>query len=339
MGYLTAVILAGGRGTRLRPLTDQLPKPMLPVLNRPFLEYTLLALADAGVERVFLALGYQPDPIIEHFGIGENMGMHLEYYIEEEPLGTSGAVRSLLPELDETFLVLNGDITTQIDYKTLVDRHTENREYGTLAVHEVEDPSAYGLVVTDGEGFVSQFIEKPQGPNFRSKLINSGVYVLEPEVLRFVPEGFSMFETDLFPKVLMSGIQLNTHKWSGYFNDMGTIENYLSLHQDLLNGDAPYTAYASPQKGINTHVDPSAILEGPIIMGDETRVEANAKLVGPLSLGARCIVRENAVIERSVLWDDVDVGTGSIVSNSVIGSGMTLGAGASILGETSVKSP
>lgn len=337
MGHLTAVILAGGEGTRLRPLTEKLPKPMLPVLNRPFLEYTLLALAAAGVERAFLALGYRPDPIIEHFGIGENMGLHLEYYIEEEPLGTSGAVRSLLPELDETFLVLNGDVTTQIDYKALIERHIENREYGTLAVHEVEDPSAYGLVVTDGEGFVTQFIEKPQGPNFRSNLINSGVYVLEPEVMRFVSEGFSMFETDLFPKVLMSGIQLNTHKWSGYFNDMGTIQNYLSLHRDLLNGQAPYTAYASPLKGLNTHVDPSAILEGSIILGDETRIEANAKLVGPLSLGARCVVRETAVVENSVLWDNVDVGAGSIVRDSVIGSDMTLPGGASILGETSVN--
>jgi NDP-sugar pyrophosphorylase family protein len=119
---------------------------------------------------------------------------------------------------------------------------------------------------------------------------------------------------------------------------MGTVKNYLSLHRDLLNGHAPYTAYASPQKGINTHVDPTAILEGPIILGDETRIEANVKLVGPLSLGARCIIRENAVLESSVLWDDVDVGSGSIVRDSVIGSGMTLKADASILGETSVKS-
>ena len=339
MGHLTAVVLAGGRGTRLRPLTDKLAKPMLPVLNRPFLEYTLLALAHAGVERTFLALGYQPDPIIEHFGIGENVGMHLEYYIEDEPLGTSGAVRSLLPELDETFLVLNGDVTTQMDYKTMIDRHVENREYGTIAVHQVEDPSAYGLVVTDGEGFVTQFIEKPKGPNFKSDLINSGVYVLDPEILRFVPEGFSMFETDLFPKVLVSGVQLNTHKWSGYFNDMGTTENYLTLHKDLLNGQAPYVASASPLKGLNTQVDPSAKLEGSIILGDEARIEANVKLVGPLSLGAGCIVRQNSVLESSVLWDNVDVGAGSTVKNSVIGADVSLGANSSISDEILVDNP
>ena len=324
MDHLTAVVLAGGQGTRLRPLTESLPKPILPVLNRPFLEYTLLNLAEAGVERVFLALGYKPDPIIEHFGIGSKVDLHIEYALETEPLGTSGAVRALISELDQTFLVINGDVTSEIDYRALLETHIENREYGTLAVHEVEDPSQFGLVLTDGEGYVTQFIEKPKGPRFRSKLINSGVYAVEPEVLRFVPEGFSMFETDLFPKVLSAGVQLNTHKWQGYFNDMGTVENYLVLQKDLMSGLAPHAKGASPYKGVEVKIDSSAILEGDIILGDGVRIESNAHLVGPITLGSGCHISQNVVIKSSILWENVKIMEHSKIENSVIGSNVMI---------------
>ena len=163
---LTAVVLAGGEGTRLRPLTNNLPKPVLPVANRPFFEYMLDHLREAGVTRVIMALGYRAEPLIESFGDGSAYGLQIDYEVEQKPLGTSGAVRALLPELKETFIVLNGDCVTEIDIAAMVDQHVERREYATIAVHTVDDPSRYGVVVIDGIGYVNRFIEKPPAPAF-----------------------------------------------------------------------------------------------------------------------------------------------------------------------------
>lgn len=328
MSGLTAVVLVGGQGTRLRPLTENLPKPMLPVLNRPFLEYLLGRLREADVERVILAMGYQPDPLIKHFGVGSHFGLHIEYAIEEEPLGTSGAVRALLPELTETFLVLNGDVISSVDIKTMVARHIEQREYGTLAVHTVDDPSAYGLVVTDGEGYVTQFLEKPNGPRFPARTINSGVYVLEPETLKFVSDGFSMFERDLFPTILMAGIQLQTFQWEGYFSDMGTPESYLALQRDMLEGRVPMPADVSPLRGRDTVIDPAATVEGSVVLGDEVRIGANARVIGPVSLGEGCVIEEGAVVENSVLWNGVHVGPGAVLRGAMLGEDVRIEGGA-----------
>ena len=159
--------------------------------------------------------------------------------VEDRPLGTSGAVRALLPELKETFLVLNGDCVTEIDIAAMVEQHVERREYATLATHTVDDPSRYGVVVLDGIGYVSRFIEKLPGPRFPANTVNSGVYVLEPEVFNFIGDGFSMFEKDLFPSVLMSGVEIGSFPWEGYFMDMGTPASFLQLNHDVLTGTAP----------------------------------------------------------------------------------------------------
>ena len=161
---LTAVVLAGGEGTRLRPLTNDLPKPVLPVANRPFFEYMLDHLRSAGVARVIMALGYHAEQLIESFGDGSVYGLLIDYVVEDKPLGTSGAVRALLPELKETFLVLNGDCVTEVNIAAMVEQHVERREYATLAIHTVDDPSRYGVIVLDGIGYVSRFIEKPPRP-------------------------------------------------------------------------------------------------------------------------------------------------------------------------------
>ena len=218
---LTAVVLAGGEGTRLRPLTNDLPKPVLPIANRPFFEYMLDHLRESGVTRVIMALGYRAEPLIEAFGDGRAYGLRIDYEVESEPLGTAGAVRALLPELKETFLVLNGDCLTAVDIATMVDQHVERREYATLAVHTVDDPSRYGVVVLDGIGYVNRFLEKPQGPRFPAHTVNSGVYVLEPEMFNFIGGGFSMFERDLFPAALMSGVEIGSFPWDGLFHGHG----------------------------------------------------------------------------------------------------------------------
>ena len=239
MGGLTAVVLAGGEGTRLRPLTNDLPKPVLPVANRPFFEYMLDHLRSAGVTRVIMALGYRAEQLIESFGDGSAYGLLIDYVVEDKPLGTSGAVRALLPELKETFLVLNGDCVTEVNIAAMVEQHVERREYATLAIHTVDDPSRYGVIVLDGIGYVSRFIEKPPGPRFPANTVNSGVYVLEPEVFNYIGDGFSMFEKDLFPAVLISGVEIGSFPWDGYFIDMGTPDSFLQLNRDVLTGAAP----------------------------------------------------------------------------------------------------
>jgi NDP-sugar pyrophosphorylase family protein len=334
MDGLTAVVLAGGFGTRLRPLTNHLPKAMLPVLNRPFLEHLLERLRVAGVGRVIMALGYKAEPLVAHFGHGEGFGLRIEYEVETQPLGTSGAVRALLPRLHDTFLVLNGDCIAALDVGAMVHGHMERREHATLATHRVDDPSRFGVVVTDGEGYVSQFIEKPPGPRFPAYTINTGVYVLEPEMLRFVPEGKpSMFERDLFPTALGMGVQVHSFLWQGYFTDMGTPASYLDLNRDMLLGRVPpppgvSQVGASPGKDVS--IDPTAKIEGPVLLGDGVQIGPNARIVGPVVVGPRCVVGAEASIEGSVLWEGARVGEKAVLRGAVLGRDVRIASGASL---------
>ena len=315
---LTAVVLAGGRGTRLRPLTDRLPKPMLPVLNRPFLDYLIEHLRYAGVTTIILAVGYRPEPLVERYGRGGgDWGVEIDYAVEDSPLGTSGAVRAILGRLTETFLVLNGDVIASVDLRPMIEEHVERREFATIAVHEEDDPSRYGLVQTDGEGYVMRFLEKPKGPLFPSRTVNSGVYVLEPEALRFVPEGRpSMFETDLFPNMLRMNMPVHSYRWEGYFRDMGTPESYLAVNQDFLTGRAP--AWHEP--------------EGDVVIGDGASVALTASIAGPAVIGPGCVIGERATVEGSVLWEGARVGAGARVAGAVIGAGVSVEAGARVDG-------
>ena len=328
---LTAVVLAGGRGTRLRPLTDHIPKPMLPVVNRPFLDYLIERLKKAGVTRVVLALGYKPEPLVERYGRGERFGVEIDYAVEDAPMGTSGAVRAILPQLTETFLVLNGDVVTSVDLRPMIDQHVERRGPATIAIHEEEDPSRFGVVQTDAEGYVMRFLEKPKGPPFPAKTVNSGVYVLEPEALRLVPEGQpSMFERDLFPNMLRTNMRVHGFLWDGYFLDMGTPESYLALNRDFLSGRVP--AWHVPGDGItageSVFIAPTATVTGPVDLGAGTRVEESAAIVGPAVLGPGCIVENGARVEGSVLGNGVRVGHGASVKGTIAGGGISIKPGA-----------
>lgn len=321
---LTAVVLAGGKGTRLRPLTDNLPKPMLPVLNRPFLDFLIERLVSVGVTKIILAVGYKPESLVDRYGRGQGFGVEIDYTVEDSPLGTSGAVRAVLPQLTETFLVLNGDVVTSVDLRSMIDEHTERREFATIAIHEEEDPSRFGVVQIDGEGYVLRFLEKPKGPRFPSRLVNSGVYVLEPEALRFVPDtGPSMFEIDLFPNMLRMNMQVHSYTWDGYFLDMGTAESYLAINRDFLSGKVP-----------TWHEPASDIIEG-----EGASVSPSATVTGPTVLGPGSVIEDGATVEGSVLWNDVHVGRDARVRGAVIGSGVTIDAGARIDDGSIVTNP
>ncbi len=330
---LTAVVLAGGEGTRLRPLTNDLPKPVLPVANRPFFEYMLDHLRAAGVTRVIMALGYRAEPLIESFGDGSAYGLMIDYVVEDRPLGTSGAVRALLPELKETFLVLNGDCVTEIDIAAMVEQHVERREYATLAVHTVDDPSRYGVVVIDGIGYVNRFIEKPPGPRFPAHTVNSGVYALEPEMFNFIGDGFSMFEKDLFPVALMAGVEIGTFPWDGYFMDMGTPESFLQLNRDVVTGAAP-TRRPLAEPATAPAIHESAHVDGLVNWGNGVSVGANSRVIGPAVLGDGVVIGDSALVEDSVVLAGARIGAGAtvrgaiIAQDAVVPDGTEVGSGA-----------
>lgn len=326
---LTAVVLAGGEGTRLRPLTNDLPKPVLPVANRPFFEYMLDHLREAGVTRVIMALGYRAEPLIESFGDGSAYGLRIDYEVEQKPLGTSGAVRALLPELKETFLVLNGDCVTEIDIAAMVDQHVERREYATLAVHTVDDPSRYGVVVIDGIGYVNRFIEKPPGPRFPAHTVNSGVYALEPEMFNFIGDGFSMFEKDLFPTALMSGVEIGTFPWEGYFMDMGTPESFLQLNRDVLTETAPARRPRDEPATIPT-IHESTHIEDPISCGDGVTVGENSRIIGPVVLGDGVIIENTAHVEDSVILAGARIGANATVRGAIVAQNAVVPDGATV---------
>lgn len=332
MDVLTAVVLVGGEGTRLRPLTLDMPKPMVPVLNRPFLEHFLLRLREHGVQRAILASGYLPDAIREYFGDGSEFGMRIDYVVEDSPLGTAGAVKNAARDVTSTFLVLNGDVMMDLDITALLKQHRDTNAEATLSLYKVEDPSRYGVVPLDAQGRVLQFIEKPPGPDFPTHYINSGCYALEPSVLDIIPDGqFSMFEREAFPQLLERKAPLYGFQWEGYWRDMGTVQSYVELHHDILE-DRVASAYRrtgiSMTMGDDCQINATAQLIGPIVMGRGCRVGAGARIIGPTVLGDGCDIGDGAVVESSILWSGAKVSAGATMRGSVAARNVSLEEGA-----------
>ena len=320
------VILAGGEGTRLRPLTYATPKSMVPVLNRPFLEHTLACLKSCEVNDVILALGYLPESVRSYFGDGSGSGVRLTYVVEDNPLGTGGAVKNVEQHLDSTFLVLNGDIFTDIDIADMLAFHRSKGAKVTIALTWVDDPCPFGVVETDSEGMVERFVEKPSPDRVTTHWINAGIYIIEPEVLEHVPPNTHyMFERGLFPHLLELGEPVCGYSSSGYWLDMGTPQKYLGLNCDLLLAKAK-SALIGGLTGDEVRCDqdvvihPSAEVVGPVVIGDRCRIDSGACIKGPVVIGPDCHIGENTVIERAVLWRGVDTGAGVTVKHCILGT-------------------
>ncbi len=314
---MKAVILVGGEGTRLRPLTCNITKAMVPILNKPFLEHMIGYLKEHGVEDIILAMGYSPDPVQSYFGDGTRLGVRMTYLVEESPLGTAGAVKKAEALLGEPFFVFNGDVLTEIDLAAMVRRHQEIRPRVSIALTPVDDPTIYGVVETDTGGRVERFIEKPNQDEVTSNLINAGVYILEPEVLQHIPAATPfMFEHHLFPQLLEMGEVILSYPSDAYWIDIGTPEKYLKAHHDLLLGWGDNGV----RRGKGSKVHRTARIEGPVLIGDECIIAEGVRVKGPTVLGARCVLAKRAVVEGSVLWHDTKIGEGAILSSCVVGS-------------------
>jgi len=307
-----AVILVGGFGTRLRPLTRDIPKQMLPVVDRPIIEHVVAHLAGHGVTRVVLSLGFRPEAFAYAYPDGTCAGLPLHYAVEPEPLDTAGAVRFAALEAgidadDDTFLVLNGDVLTDLDIGAMVASHRSAGAEATLALTEVDDPSRYGVVPTDAEGRVVGFVEKPDAESAPSRWINAGTYVLEPSILDRIPDGRPVsIEREVFPAMAAEGC-LHAMRSDAYWIDTGTPEAYIRAQLDLVDG----TRGDLPAVHPSATVDPSAEVRRSIVMAGAT--------VGP---GAHLL--------NSIVMDGGRVGAGAVVADSVVGPGAHVGEGASL---------
>ncbi len=321
-----AVILAGGEGTRLRPLTNGIPKPMLPVLNHPFLEHTIRYLTKYGITEVILALSYLPDIITDYFGDGRRLGVQMHYTLEDSPLGTAGAVKNAGEYLGSTFLVLNGDIYTDLDIAAMFDFHRKRKAKATIALTWVDNPCAFGVVETDRSRRVKRFIEKPAPAEVTTNWINAGVYILEPEVLQQVPDNTHyMFERGLFPRLLELGETMCGYQFRGQWLDMGTPEKYLCLNCDLLLSDKRPGFIGHPgENGLycakNAVIDASARIDGPAVIASRSRIGPRVYIRGPVVIGPDCTIGAGAVLDATVLWRGVTIGEGAVLKKCVIGN-------------------
>lgn len=328
---MQALILAGGKGTRLRPLTVYTPKPIVPFLNRPFLLFQIEILRRAGVRDVTLSLNYQPDKIEHLLGDGSQYGVNLRYVVEPNPLGTGGAYKFAADSSRETTIVLNGDILTDLDIFKVVDFHRATKAEATIVVTTMENPSDYGLVEIDGESRVSQFLEKPKPEelaNLTTKNINAGIYILEPGILDLIQSGANTsFEYNVFPDVLTRELPFYAFAMkSNYWRDIGTPESYLAAHHEFLDGKIK--TFKS-EKNNQSDVATTATVDARSIIGENCVVKPNARVINSV-LGAGVHVEEKAVVENSVVWSHTRISGAAQIRNSVVGRSCHIGRNVTI---------
>ncbi len=327
---MKAIILVGGEATRLLPLTVNTPKAMIPVLNTPFLEYVIRHLGRHQIKDIVLAQGRLAQPIEDYFGDGSQFGIRLHYSIEDTPLGTGGAVKNAERYLDETFLMLNGDVFTDLDITAMIDFHRERKAIATIALTPVDDPTSYGLIETNAQGKVTRFLEKPRWEEVTTKMINAGTYVLEPEILAQIPPQTKVsIERESFPLLLARGEPVYAYPLSGYWIDIGTPEKYLKLHRDLLAGKSEQFPLAPGEQAIigeNSDIHPTAQIMGSVVIGSNCSIGRRVKLIGPVVIGNGCTILEESVIEESIIWQNTRLGPRVNLKNSIVAENCCLNA-------------
>ncbi len=331
---MKAVILVGGKGTRLRPITHTVPKAMVPLRDKPYIHHMVDSLKASGLEGAVLSMGYLPDPLRRYFAGQDLEEFSVEYVLENYPLGTAGGIKNAEACLGEgPFVATNGDVLSGLDLAELVETHRGSGALATITLTVVEDPSAYGLVEVDHRMRVKRFVEKPGTDGSNGSLVNAGIYVLEREVLNMIPEGREVsIEREVFPELAAMG-KLGAHISSAYWRDIGTPRSYLGACHDVLSGAICRPAVL---KCLDLHPSAAVLkdvtLLPPVRLAEGCEVGAGSTIGSRTSLGERCIVGEKAVVEGSVLLEGAIVGDGAVVRNSIIGPGATVGEGSIVKG-------
>jgi mannose-1-phosphate guanylyltransferase/phosphomannomutase len=316
--------MAGGEGTRLRPLTCGRPKPMMPVVNKPMMEHIVNLLKEHDINSIGVTLQYLPGHIRDYFGSGAEYGVHMRYYVEDTPLGTAGSVQNAREFLDETFVVISGDCLTDFDIGKAVEFHRQKGALATLVLTRVECPLEYGVVITDRDNRIVKFLEKPGWGEVFSDTVNTGIYILEPEVLNFFEPGRKFdFSQDLFPLLLKEKQPLFGAVLEGYWCDIGDLKAYAQAHQDVLTGKVKVNIPAVEKTpgvwvGRDVAIDESVQIQGPVLIGNRCSISGDVTLGQYTVLGDGCVIRNRASIKRSILWGGVFVGSGAALRGAVL---------------------
>ncbi len=330
---MKAVIMAGGEGTRLRPLTSNAPKPMLPLVNEPMMEHIVRLLRQHGFDEIVVTVAFMANHIRTYFGDGSDFGVRMVYATEETPLGTAGSVRNAMDELDERFLVISGDVLTDLDLSAIVKAHDDNQALATIGLVRVENPLEFGIVITRDDGSIERFLEKPSWGQVFSDTINAGIFVLEPEIFEHIaPDRSVDFSAEVFPALLEQELPIFGAIGEGYWEDVGTLEAYLRAHKDILDGrvhvDVPgFEIGDGVHIGEGAEIHPDARVVGPAVIGENCRIEAGVRL-GPYTiLGTNVRVRANTDVERVVVHDNSYLGEAVRLRGAIVGRSCDLRGG------------
>ncbi len=329
---MKAILLAGGKGTRLRPLTIHTPKPVVPIFDRAFLHYQIDLLKQVPeIDEVILSLNYQPRRIEEIFGEGAGTGVRLRYVVEPAPLGTGGAIRYAAQGVTETLVVFNGDVMTSVDVNAVVKVHRERKARATIVLTPVDNPSAYGLVETEADGSVRRFLEKPNPDEITCDTINAGIYILEPDTFDRIPKDVSYsIERSYFPSLIERKEAFVAYVDRGYWIDIGTPEKYIQVHHDMFDGRFSGGIFATADRS-KPIVSPDARIEDGVTFAGASFIDAGAHIkagarIGPYSVvGRGVVVEESADIESTILWPNTRIGQGAVVHGPILGRNCHVG--------------
>jgi mannose-1-phosphate guanylyltransferase len=326
---MKGLILAGGKGTRLRPLTINTPKPIVPVANSPFLLYQIDLMKSGGIDDVILSLSYQPRKIEDLLKDGTDYGVRIRYAVEAAPLGTGGAFKNAEAQIDSSTVVFNGDVLTGLDLSAVIAAHKERGAVATIVLTPVDNPSAYGLVETSSDGWIQRFIEKPGPDEITCNTINAGVYVLEPSVLQYMPKGEPYsFERGLFPTLLERGEPVLAFVLDRYWIDIGTPQKYLEVHHDILAQRYASTR-VSPNALDRSTLPSNAFVDERSILDSDVTIRDGARIVNSV-IGRNCRIDEGAEIIDSVIWSGNTIDPEARIVSSILGKGCYIGRSANL---------
>ncbi|WP_027094481.1 nucleotidyltransferase family protein [Cohnella thermotolerans] len=329
---MKALLLAGGLGTRLRPLTENMPKPMALVGNRPWLEHLILHYKQQGIDSFVIAVKHYRQIIESYFGDGSKLGVSIDYAVEKDLLGTAGAIKNAEPLLGDRFIVVNADIIHHIDLKSAIRFHDDHDGMVTICLTKVEDPSSYGVVEMGEADRIRSFVEKPKAGEAPSNWVNAGIYIMDRAVLGYIPSGRAVsIEKETFPLLIRNGSGVYGHRMNGYWMDMGTTERYRQLHWDVLDRrfPLPIDGKELDDKGIwlgdNAKIGQGVLLVPPVMIGNNVTI-GDRSIIGPYSVvGNGCRIGGGVRMANTILWDRCKIRSGAQLNKCIFGSGTHAG--------------
>ncbi|MDY0233499.1 MAG: sugar phosphate nucleotidyltransferase, partial [Sulfurimonas sp.] len=324
---MKAVVMAGGFGTRIQPLTHSRPKPMLPIMNRPMMEHTMMMLKDLGIKEFIVLLYFKPEIIQDYFKDGSDFGIKITYVVPDGDYGTAGAVKLAQEYIgSDNFIIISGDLVTDFDFKKLFDFHKKKKSKLSIGLTSVENPLQFGVVIANKDSVIEKFLEKPSWGEVFSDTINTGIYIIEPEILEYIPQNENFdFAKDLFPLLMKKNIDLMACNLEGYWRDVGNPESYREVYEDILNHKVNFGIHGKRQEYYDGalysddiyELDKSVEITGTVLLGKNVKIGKNVKLNNVI-IGDNVVIKSACKIRNSVFWENISVGRGAKLDNCII---------------------